>query len=183
MNTAKRGFTLIELLVAVLIIGILAAIALPIYKNTVEKTYYAEASVILKAAMAAEDIYFLTHGVYATSFADLDFSVPGGGKIVSCAYAADCYEFKNFYYSIYYDNPPFLAVQSRRRAANGGVGYQNYMYLLAVNNGGVYKQGQIYCGIVPSMTANLEKNRAVCRKISNSSALQTSMGMEMYPMR
>jgi prepilin-type N-terminal cleavage/methylation domain-containing protein len=183
MNLNKNAFTLIELLVVVLIIGILAAIALPIYKNAVERTYFAEASVILKAAATAEDIYFLTHGRYASSFADLDFSVPGGGKIVSCYAAKDCYEFKNFYYSVYYDHPPFLAVQARRRGANGGADYQNYSYLLAVNDlNSIVKKGQVYCGIVTFLSADLEKDRAFCKKISGSAAI-SFLGGENYLMK
>lgn len=55
----KKGFTLIELLVVVLIIGILAAIALPQYEKTVEKSRAAEGALLLKSWVEATKIYAL----------------------------------------------------------------------------------------------------------------------------
>lgn len=60
MKTTK-GFTLIELLVVVLIIGILAAIALPMYTKTVEKTRVANAIVWTKSASGAMTRWFMEH--------------------------------------------------------------------------------------------------------------------------
>ena len=70
------GFTLIELLVVVLIIGILAAVALPQYEWAVEKTRAAEAMSVLKTVRDAEEIFYMANGYYATSFEDLDIGVP-----------------------------------------------------------------------------------------------------------
>ena len=56
------GFTLMELLVVVLIIGILAAVAVPQYNKAVEKARVAEAKVILNALQKAVEIYLLENG-------------------------------------------------------------------------------------------------------------------------
>ena len=57
----NKAFTLIELLVVVLIIGILAAVALPQYTKAVRKARIAEAKIILKKFTEAQDVYFLSN--------------------------------------------------------------------------------------------------------------------------
>ena len=60
----QSGFTLIELLVVVLIIGILAAIAVPQYFKVVEKGKAAEAMAILDSIRGAQERYLATNGNY-----------------------------------------------------------------------------------------------------------------------
>ena len=75
-KNTRRGFTLIELLVVVLIIGILAAVAVPQYQRAVEKSKATEALTLLKALGKAADIYYLQNGQTPTKFEQLDISLP-----------------------------------------------------------------------------------------------------------
>ncbi len=76
----NRAFTLIELLVVVLIIGILAAIAVPQYQKAVWKARSRQMLVSIKAVKDASQAYYLAHNEYPTKFSDLDISLTGYDK-------------------------------------------------------------------------------------------------------
>ncbi|WP_428049436.1 type IV pilin protein [Candidatus Avelusimicrobium caledoniensis] len=72
----KQAFTLIELLVVVLIIGILAAVALPQYQKAVWKSRYVQAKTMGENLAQAEEIYYLANGAYTADVSALSIDVP-----------------------------------------------------------------------------------------------------------
>jgi type II secretion system protein G len=63
----RKGFTLIELLIVVVIIGILAAIAIPKFANTKQKAYIASMKTDLRNLVTAEEAYFADSVKYTNS--------------------------------------------------------------------------------------------------------------------
>jgi type IV pilus assembly protein PilE len=70
----NRGFSLIELLIAIVVVGVLAAIALPAYTSQLRKSARAEAQAFMTTAAGNQQQYLLNRRAYASS---LDPSSPG----------------------------------------------------------------------------------------------------------
>lgn len=67
MRSDSRGFTIIELLIVVVIIGILAAIAIPKFANTKEKAYLASMKADLRNLVTAEEAYLAEFYTYTST--------------------------------------------------------------------------------------------------------------------
>ncbi len=74
----RNGFTLIELLIVVVIIGILAAIAIPKFSNTKEKAYDRAVMSDIRRAQVAAEAYYADNLTYPASESDADFTTSSG---------------------------------------------------------------------------------------------------------
>ena len=96
-NVNKKGFTLIELLVVVLIIGILAAVALPQYFKAVEKSRSTEALSVMGSVAAAMERARLVRSdnTYPEALSELDiefYDIAGGSAVAGAEWETNNFE-------------------------------------------------------------------------------------------
>ena len=75
-HNKEQGFTLVELAVVVVIIGVLAAFAVPKFLTSVERSKAAEAFQYLSTIQTAQERYHARQGTYADSVPKLDIELP-----------------------------------------------------------------------------------------------------------
>ena len=147
----NRAFTLIELLVVVLIIGILAAIALPQYQKAVYKARAMEALILTKALTEAEEVYYLANGEYTTDVGELDVQISselvttwGEGAKFDNKYSYTCGRGTECIASINNNNMPSFQFNFR--------------------NTGDVDGGKFYCTL-GSGTEKTDMAKAICRSL------------------
>jgi type II secretion system protein G len=85
----RKGFTLIELLIVIVIIGILAAIAIPKFASTKEKAYLTAMKSDLKNLTTAQEAYFADWVAYTTAFQPTVYTVTAGVTAPNIALTGD----------------------------------------------------------------------------------------------
>jgi type IV pilus assembly protein PilA len=85
----RKGFTLIELMIVVVIIGILAALAIPRFMQATTKSKQSEAKQILKQIYTMERAYRQEEGVYTLNLGDLGVDIMADARYAYTVTSAD----------------------------------------------------------------------------------------------
>ncbi len=188
MKINKKGFTLIEVLVVVLIIGVLAAVALPSYRKVVEKSKATQAVSILNDAAKAEQDFALASSRYTKYWDDLVITHPNMVEgTVYCLQGEntdnqdDCGSDSTYKVKLTVGNTPDTSVVMATRMPNDAYGdYKLFKYMNGDPNiyckAATTSQTNI-CEILGFQTRNLPETRNIDRQESINCATELHGGL------
>ena len=116
----RKGFTLIELMIVVVIIGLLAALAIPRFAKAAKKAKIAEAKLILNNIFKCDQLYYEEHGEYygeALDIGSIGLSVISFDKVMGES---------RFVYSIVVSSPPTYVAEALVIDEGGDASLQGY---------------------------------------------------------
>lgn len=177
LRKGLAGFTLIELLVVVLIIGILASVAIPQYNKAVEKSRATQALAILKSLYAAQETYYMANGSYATSFDELDLSVPWTGTTKWFTLGHDTRANENWSLQIYNDGMGNCAIYLGRISGE----YKGTGFTIGLSGNNGQDNGVLFCGERKSIGISYEKEAgSYCVQIFGGTKVFEDPGLRRY---
>lgn len=177
LQKGMAGFTLIELLLVVLIIGILASVAMPQYNKAVEKSRATQALAILKSLYAAQETYYMANGSYATSFDELDLSVPWTGTAKWFTLGHDTRANENWSLQIYNDGMGNCAIYLGRISGE----YKGAGWTMSLKGSISGDNGTLYCGERQGLGISYTKAAgSYCTQIFGGTKVYEDTGLRRY---
>ncbi len=122
----RRGFTIIEVVVTMLIIGVLAAVALPSFESAMRKSRRSDAIALIAIAQQAQERWRSNNSAYTTNLTSLPTATPGGLGLASTNSA-------NGYYGL---------------TASVEAGGSTIYVLAAIANTGTAQEGDTACKVM-----------------------------------
>ena len=162
MKINKKAFTLVELLVVVLIIGILAAIAVPQYQKAVLKADLHRGIPLVESLYQAQQSYALTHGDFATDIDDLDLTIPKDESCDKTQTASSSYYYCDFGAIGMWDK--FTNIQFQNKNMNSTIAYLHAFKDYVRNGNILYHADKKYCFALPNNKAAI----AVCESLGGT---------------